>query len=153
MGDHESWARGVEGLEDEVSGGRAVIVGRTGDPGKAAALVRRHRPHVVVVDDRPGVVKELSGGPARVLVLCREVDPETALAALRAGASGVLPAKIEAGALVAPLLAVASGLNVVPAGILALLTGSSAGHRTDPSNALTPEERELWRMVAAGLDL
>lgn len=153
VGDHSPWAPGAQVLEDDVSGRKAVVVARTDDPGKAGVLVRRHHPDVVVVDDRLAVVRELSGGPARVLVLSHQVDAEAALAALRAGADGFLPATVEPVALVPSLLALASGLSVLPAGILAVVAGTQIRRDRGASESLSPDERELWRMVAGGLDL
>ena len=151
VGEHTSWAPGP--LQDDVSGGKAIVVARADDPGKALALLRRHHPDVVVVDDRLATVRELAGGPARILVLSHRVDAKAALAALRAGADGFLPATAEPVALIPSLLAVASGLSVLPAGILAVLAGTEVRRDRRAWDGLSPDERELWRMVAGGLDL
>lgn len=52
----------------------------------------------------------------------------------------------------APLLAAASGHCVLPAGMLPSLVGTAVTRRPELLEALTPEDRQLWRMVADGVE-
>lgn len=152
VGDHVTWPAGTRMVEDAVSGGRALVEGRTDDLGQAPALLRRHRPDVVVVEARPAVIRDLSSGPAPLLVLAADVELGSALAALRAGARGVLPAGADPAVLVPTLLAIATGLSVVPGEFLPGLAGPSPAREGRTPDGLSPEDRELWRMVSEGLE-
>ncbi len=79
-----------------------------------------------------------------VLVLA---EGAAALAALRAGAAGVLAPDASAGDLAAALPALARGLVVLPAEALAGLLGRRAA---GPSASLTRREREVLDLLAAG---
>jgi len=83
-----------------------------------------------------------------VLVLA---EGAAALAALRAGAAGVLAPDASAGDLAAVLPALARGLVVVPPEALAGLLGRRAqDYPLGPSASLTRREREVLDLLAAG---
>ncbi len=158
------FGRGLEQVLDSLSAGVVAVVGRADDPRKAPDLLRRLRPQVAVIDLGPEagplppggspVVAELHRGfPAlRLLALMERVDVELALATLRCGAHGVLPRSSSPEELVAPLLSLASGHVVVPRGILTSLLGASVPRCRQVLDGVSPEDRELWRMVADGLE-
>jgi two-component system nitrate/nitrite response regulator NarL len=156
--DRPLFCRGLQLLLPSVTGDRVQVTGSTGDASAAAGLVRRHRPDLVLVDlalPAPGGVRAIGAirrtEPAvPVVALGRPEQPEPALAALKAGAAGLLPAGTEPEDLVAPLLSVVDGYAVLPAGILDRLI-DRAGAASSAVARLSAEERELCRMVATGL--
>jgi DNA-binding CsgD family transcriptional regulator len=83
------------------------------------------------------------GGLPRLVL----AEGAAALAALRAGAGGVLPPDAAPATLAAGLAAVARGLAVVPPGLLAGLAGREA---PPPDVGLTRREREVLDLLAAG---
>jgi two-component system, NarL family, nitrate/nitrite response regulator NarL len=85
-----------------------------------------------------------------VPVLAMTEEPDLAVDALRAGASGVLPCRSEPEDLVSPLLAAVDGWAVVPGEVLARLL-DTPGHAADGMlSRLGEQDRQLWRMVADG---
>jgi DNA-binding NarL/FixJ family response regulator len=80
-----------------------------------------------------------------VLVLA---EGAAALAALRAGARGVLPPDAPGPVLEAALHALARGLAVLPPGLLPALLGRDAP--APPESGLTRREREVLELLAAG---
>ncbi|MFF5084076.1 response regulator [Actinoplanes sp. NPDC000266] len=154
--DHNLFARGLELLLPEVSGGRATVVATTGDAAYAASVVRHAVPDVVLVDLRmppPGGMRAISAvrraAPrARVLAMSGDDDPELALEALRTGASGFLPKSSDPADILQPLLAVIDGWAVLPESLLAVMVERN-GRPATPDN-LSDEDRELLRLIAAG---
>jgi DNA-binding NarL/FixJ family response regulator len=94
--DHPMVLRGTCEMIEEAGDFEVVARGKDGD--EALALVREHRPDVLLVDihmpkrDGVGVVKELrAGGPKLGIVMLTSADDEaTILRALQAGADGYL---------------------------------------------------------------
>jgi DNA-binding NarL/FixJ family response regulator len=153
------FGRGVEQAMDEVSGGAVTVVGRTDDPRAAVDLVRRRRPEVVLLDLALGpagtaALRELhrSTPVTRIVAVADEVDVNLVSATFRAGAHGLLLKATTAVDLVAPVLAAASGHCVLPSLMLPSLVGTSATRRPELLDSLTPEDRQLWRMVADGVE-
>jgi DNA-binding NarL/FixJ family response regulator len=155
--DHPLFARGLELLLPEVSGGRAAVVASTGDAASAADLVRRTVPDLVLIDlhmPPPGGVRAITAvrrvAPrVRIVAMSGDDDPRPALEALGAGAEGFLPKSSEPGDLVHPLLAALEGWAVLPGSVLAALTAEAGGGRIEVR--LNDDERDLLRMIAAGL--
>lgn len=155
--DHPLFARGLELLLPEVSDGRAVVVGTTGDAAAAAGLVRRTVPDLVLVDlhmPAPGGVRAIGAirrtvPRVRVVAMSGDDDPRPALAALRAGAEGFLPKSSEAADLLPPLLAVLDGWAVLPQGLLEELLAPVRAVRPVAAD-LDDAERRLLRLIAAG---
>ncbi|HEY0536466.1 MAG TPA: response regulator transcription factor [Actinoplanes sp.] len=155
--DHPLFVRGLELLLPEVSGGRATVVAGTGDAASAAGLVRRSVPDLVLVDVHmppPGGLRAVAAvrqaAPrSRVLAMSGDADPAVAVEALRAGAEGFLPKSSEPAELVSPLLAALDGWAVLPGPVLAALIAETSGGR--PDVRLNDDERDLLRMIAAGL--
>lgn len=92
-------------------------------------------------------VKPLSAHAAIVVVTASE-RPDDALAALRAGARGVVFKRFAIETLMDAIHAVAAGQVWMPPTIQAELTTRLKQPVTDP---LTPREREIVRLVALGL--
>ena len=153
------FGHGVEQTIERVSGGAVTVVGRTDDHRAAVELVRRRRPQVVLVDLALGpagtaALRDLhrSTPVTRVVAVADEADVALVSATFRAGAHGLLLKATTPGDLVAPLLAAASGHCVLPAALLPLLVGTAVARRPELLDVLTPEDRQLWRMVADGVE-
>ena len=149
----------VEGTIDGVSGGAVTVVGRTDDPRTAVDLVRRRRPEVVLLDLALGpagmtALRELhrSTPVTRIVAVADEADVNLVSTTFRAGAHGLLLKSTAPEDLVAPLLAAASGHCVLPGALLPSLVGTAVARRPELLDALTPEDRQLWRMVADGVE-
>jgi two-component system nitrate/nitrite response regulator NarL len=144
---------------EAASGGAVAFVGRTGDHRAAVDLVRRRRPEVVLLDLALGpaamtALRDLhrSTPVTRVVAIAGEADVSLVSATFRAGAHGVLLRATTPEELVAPLLAAASGHCVLPGALLPSLVGTAVARRPELLDTLTPEERQLWRMVADGVE-
>lgn len=159
MDDHPLFSRGLALLLPGVSGGRVRVVGTTEDASAAAALVRRHRADVAVVDlhmPPPGGTRAIAAirradPMVRVVALSGLAEADAALEALRAGAVGFLPKTADPEALVRPLLAVLDGWSVLPEELLRrLLDQSTPTGEQGVAERLSADERRLWRLVADG---
>jgi DNA-binding NarL/FixJ family response regulator len=153
------FGRDVEAMIEAASGGAVAFVGRTGDHRAAVDLVRRRRPEVVLLDLALGpaamtALRDLhrSTPVTRVVAIAGEADVSLVSATFRAGAHGVLLRATTPEELVAPLLAAASGHCVLPGALLPSLVGTAVARRPELLDTLTPEERQLWRMVADGVE-
>jgi two-component system, NarL family, nitrate/nitrite response regulator NarL len=157
--DGGQFGRGVEEMIEGASGGAITVVGRTDDHRAAVDLVRKRRPEVVLLDLGLGpagmtALRELhrSTPVTRVVAVADEVDVNLVSTTFRAGAHGVLLKSTTPADLVAPLLAAASGHCVLPAALLPSLVGTAVARRPELLDTLTPEDRQLWRMVADGVE-
>ena len=162
------FARGLELLLDRVSGGTVRVVGHTSDGCSAVELVRRQQPEVVIVGlsmPEPGalpVIRELKRLYPWVRVIAvggagagtggGDTDTNAAVAALRAGADGLFDTSAPPETLLAPLRATAAGMSVVPPAVMAALVDAPARRDYERVGCLSGEERQLWRLVADGLD-
>jgi two-component system, NarL family, nitrate/nitrite response regulator NarL len=162
------FARGLELLLERVSGGALRVVGHTEDGCSAVELVRRQRPDVAIVGlslPPPGplaVICQLKRLYPWVRVIAMggpgagagggDADTNGAVAALRAGADGLLDTSAPPETLLAPLRATAAGMSVVPPAVLAALVDAPARRDRERVGCLSAEERQLWRLVADGLD-
>jgi two-component system, NarL family, nitrate/nitrite response regulator NarL len=150
---------GVEQNIDQASGGAVTVVGRTADHRAVVELVRRRRPHVVLLDlslEAAGMtaLRELhrSTPVTRIVAVSGEADVNLVSTTFRAGAHGLLLKDTTPEDLVAPLLAAASGHCVLPAVLLPSLVGTTVNRNPELLETLTPEDRALWRMVADGVE-
>jgi two-component system nitrate/nitrite response regulator NarL len=117
------------------------VVGATGDPDEAIAILREHKPHLAIMDLRmpamPGLalMKRLreEGIDTPVLILTMCDSQEDLAGALRAGARGYL--------LVAPAMAVK----------LSHLLGAPRSRTEASSRALTDREVEILAHIAQGM--
>lgn len=153
--DHPIVRSGIVGLLDLDPD--LEVVGEAGDGAEAVALAADLRPDVVLMDLRmPGVsgieattrlTAELPG--VRVLVLTTYETDDDILGAIEAGASGYLLKAAPHDEIVAGIRAVAEGHTVLAPTIAATLVTRMRTERDDGPQ-LTPREREVLRLVAAG---
>ncbi|MGA3524772.1 LuxR C-terminal-related transcriptional regulator [Melissospora conviva] len=142
------------------------VVAEAGDGRTALELARRLLPDIVMMDartprlDAAGLLGALTAArlPVRVLVLATDGLDSATLAALRAGAQGVLSKDVPAADLVAAVHALATGAGVLAPGLLAELLKSVDVDRPEVPPAaphvltvLTDREREVLGQVARGL--
>ncbi|MFD6890913.1 response regulator [Streptomyces sp. NPDC059957] len=143
------------------------VVGEAGDGAEAVALAERLRPDVVVMDIRMPVLDgveataKLSGllPECRVLALSTFDMDEYVVAALRAGAYGFLPKDVSPEELTAAIRTVHTGEAAVAPRLLTRLISTYVRVPVRPARqpagvpaGLTPREREIWRLLATGLD-
>lgn len=143
------------------------VVGEAGDGAEAVALAERLRPDVVVMDIRMPVLDgveataKLSGllPESRVLALSTFDMDEYVVAALRAGAYGFLPKDVSPEELTAAIRTVHTGEAAVAPRLLTRLISTYVRVPVRPARqtagvpaGLTPREREIWRLLATGLD-
>lgn len=158
--DHQLFSRGLELLLNTDPGSKVRVLARTEDAGKAVELVRHHRPHVAVIDlvmPPPGGLAAIAAvkrhyPQVRILALSGNDEVASAVEALRAGADGFLLKSSDPDELVPPLIALASGLSVVPGAVLGALLETTAKTAPGALARLTPEELSLLRLVASGLE-
>lgn len=152
---HRLFARGLQAALEDVSAGRVSVVAAGDVAAKACDLVRRHRPEVVVVDlDLPDSLAAIATGRRRhpavrfVAMAPDATATGSAVAALAAGASGVLLRNADPETVAAQLLAIAAGSTVAPPEVITMLL------RGRPSASVVTSLRradvELWRLVSEG---
>lgn len=142
-----------------------TVVGQAGDGADAEAMVREHRPDVVLMDVRmprvDGVaatrrlVDAFGEECPKVLVLTTFDLDESAAGAIEAGASGFVLKDTRPELLLETIRAVADGSQVMAAGATRRLFEtfrSRSVRSTGPEyDALTPREREILVRAAQGM--
>ncbi len=172
--DHTLFRRGLTALLARDP--RVAVVGDAGDAGEAQRRAKDLQPDVILLDNHlPGVngVDALpalheAAPAARILMLTVSEDAEDLAAALCGGAAGYLLKTTEGDELIAALLRVMRGENVIApemtgklvaayrgaAAGVALGAGTLAGAMppapASPLDALSPREREILRGIARG---
>ncbi|MBI4514079.1 MAG: response regulator transcription factor [Gemmatimonadetes bacterium] len=146
----------LEGLRALLEGERDMaVVASTVSEDEVVPLARKHRPDVVVLDLQIGgvratpVIAELRNlpEPPKVLVLTAYNDAESVRSALDAGADGLSLKTEPPQRTVAAIREVFAGRLVFPQAARRWL----AGRETARPGELTPREREVCELVAAGL--
>ncbi len=165
--DHDEMRAGIRSMLRLDPG--LVVVGDLSDGLQVVPFLRSHPVDVVLMDIRmPGIDgveatrrirEEHPSEEVRVIVLTTFDQDEVVLAALRVGANGFLSKTVSPAELVAGIAEVVGGGGALSAVAMAALIG----HMTDnpPAvidqellrrfDALTPREREVVVLVAAGL--
>ncbi|MDJ1371865.1 response regulator [Gulosibacter molinativorax] len=140
---------------------RIRVAGEVGDGDAAVEFVRSHRVDVVLMDIRmPGMdgiaatAEVLRLRPeTRVLILTTFDLDENVFAAVRAGASGFLTKDMRPAELIDAICKVADGdAAVSPRATASLLrhVRHQVFPQGDPLEALTPRERDVFRLLARG---
>ena len=132
------------------------IVGEATNGEEAVMLISDRRPDVAVVDVRmPGIDgvevtrRTVRDHPdTRVIVLSAQADPETAVQALRAGATGFLPKEAFGTTLLDGIRSAASGEVALPPQLMSSVVREL--HARTPVGGLTDDERRLLGLVADG---
>jgi DNA-binding NarL/FixJ family response regulator len=158
--DHQLFSRGLELLLNTDPESRVRVLARTEDAGRAVELVRHHRPKVAIIDlvmPPPGGLAAVAAvkrnyPEVKVLALSGNDDVSSAADALRAGADGFLLKSSEPDELVPPLIALASGVAVLPAPVMAALLDARASSGEARLAGLGDDDVALLRLVAAGLE-
>lgn len=152
---HHLFARGLQAALEDASGGRVSVVAHDDRAMRLSDLIHRHRPAVVIVDlglpdglDAVAATRRRHPG-VRIAAMAADAGAtDAAVAALVAGADGVLLRDAEPETVAAQLLAVVCGGTVAPPAAVATLL-----HRR-PTDAVLSQLRgvdvELWRLIAEG---
>jgi DNA-binding NarL/FixJ family response regulator len=145
-----------------------AIVGAAGYGDEAVALAGQIRPDVLVIDitlpgiDGVEVTRRIVADPdtsgVHVLILSASEQDEEVFLSLRAGASGFLPRDTEPTQLAEGIRALAAGEAALSPSVVRRVIGELAS-QPDPRlpspqklDELTPREREVMALVAAGLN-
>lgn len=157
--DHLVVRRGLRALLESVPG--FTVVGEAVDGQQAIAAAREHRPDVVVMDvQMPGIdgleatrqITRTVPGVAVVVLTMYEND-DVVFGAVRAGARGYLLKGAGQEEIERALRGAVAGEAVFGPGVAARVLGyfAASPSRDDPFPELTPREREVLDLVAAGL--
>ncbi len=152
------------GLADLLRGrGGMDVLGDTGKPDEAVALVRQHQPDLVLLDLRLGPIDGLSvlrtlraeGIETPVVILTMCTAEEDLAGALRAGVRGYLLKDMEPDDVIESIQRAARGeLVVAPSMALKLAQmwqqGQKGSVKRDLVDSLTEREREVLEHVARG---
>ncbi len=150
-----------EGLATIVGGFAGTeVVGAAGDGAEAVALVREHRPDVVLMDLRMPVMDGVEATRAiterhpesRVVVLTTYADDESVLSALSAGAVGYLTKDATREDIRRALEAASSGQSILDSAAQGALV--NAARRPRPGSlpdGLTDREAEVLGLITEGL--
>jgi DNA-binding NarL/FixJ family response regulator len=145
-GDDAATNDGIAALVDDAPG--VEIIGTADDEPALIGLLEAAHVDIVVLalDPDPSchLIEKLTDEVGVVAVLRERSD---AMAALRAGARGVLLHPVRRAEIAAALQSVAAGLSVLPAGWLDDVLRPS---RRDGAETLTSREMEVLALIAAG---
>ncbi|WP_078290876.1 response regulator transcription factor [Mycobacterium sp. D16R24] len=155
--DHPLFREGV--VRALTGSGQIEVVAEAEDGAGALALIRQHLPDVALIDYR---MPELDGTQVaaavrrdelrtRVLLLSAHDDAAIVYRALEEGAAGFLSKESTRAELVSAVLDCARGRDVVTASLTSGLAGEIRRRAQPAGPALSAREREVLRMIAAGL--
>jgi DNA-binding NarL/FixJ family response regulator len=155
------FARSLEMVLGPSSGGRIEVVGTAGTVGEALQVLARTEPEVVLVDLElapPGSIELVNQcrqrfPGLRVLTLSKAEDFELARDALASGAEAFLSKAARPEQLLAPLLAVLQGWQVLSPPMLEYLIDHARRPGAEVLETLSDEERNLWVLAATGFEV
>ena len=135
-----------------------AVVAEADDGTSALEAIRTHRPQVALLDYRmPGMDgTEVAAAvlrdelPTRVLILSAHDESAIVYRALQDGAAGFLPKESTRSGLVSAVLDCANGRDVVAPSLAAGLAGEIRRRAEPDGPALSPREREVLTLIAAG---
>ncbi|MDA2892346.1 response regulator transcription factor [Mycolicibacterium sp. BiH015] len=135
-----------------------AVVAEADDGTSALEAIRAHRPHVALLDYRmPGMDgAEVAAAvlrdalPTRVLLISAHDESAIVYRALQDGAAGFLPKESTRSELVRAVLDCANGRDVVAPSLAAGLAGEIRRRAEPDGPALSPREREVLSLIAAG---
>lgn len=154
--DHPMFRDGV--VRALQSSGAIDVVAEADDGTAALAAIREHRPAVALLDYRmPGmdgaeVAAAVQRGdlPTRVLLISAHDESAIVYRALADGAAGFLPKESTRNELITAVLDCAKGRDVVAPSLAAGLAGEIRRRAEPEGPALSPREREVLALIAAG---
>jgi two-component system, NarL family, nitrate/nitrite response regulator NarL len=154
--DHPMFREGV--VRALTSSGSIEVVAETHDGVSALQAIRTHLPQVALLDYRmPGMDgAEVAAAvqrdelPTRVLLVSAHDESAIVYRALQDGAAGFLPKESTRAELVTAVLDCAKGRDVVPASLAAGLAGEIRRRAEPKGPVLSPREREVLKLIAAG---
>ena len=154
--DHPMFRDGV--VRALTGSGLIDVVAEADDGVSALQAIRDHSPVVALLDYRmPGldgaqvaaaVVRDKL--PTRVVLLSAHDEPAIVFMALQDGAAGFLPKESSRSELVNAVLECAKGRDVVAPSLAAGLAGEIRKRGDHDAPTLSPREREVLVMIAAG---
>jgi two-component system nitrate/nitrite response regulator NarL len=152
------FTRGLSLLLPAVSDRRVEVAATTDDAAAAAAVVRRAAPDLALISlglTEPGGLRAIAATrraepDVPILAMSPTDNAQDGVAALRNGASGYLHKTTEPEELITALLAVVDGWTVLPRAVLRALLRASDHPGSGAQRSLSPDERELWRLLATG---
>lgn len=155
------FARSLEMVLGPTSDGRIEVVGTASTVEEALEVVAATGPQLALVDldlGAPGAIELIRTVRARhpsvrLLTLSKAEDFDLAAEALAAGAEAYLSKAARPEQLLAPLLAVLQGWQVLSGPMVDYLLARAHRPGADVVGRLSDDERYLWRLVAAGLEI
>ncbi|VEG51007.1 two component LuxR family transcriptional regulator [Mycolicibacterium aurum] len=154
--DHPMFRDGV--VRALQSNGSIDVVAEADDGTTALAAIREHRPRVALLDYRmPGMdgaqvaaAVQREELPTRVLLISAHDESAIVYRALQEGAAGFLSKESSRSELVSAVLDCARGRDVVAPSLAAGLVGEIRRRAEPEGPVLSPREREVLVMIAAG---
>lgn len=154
--DHPLFRDGV--VRALTSSGTIEVVAEAEDGRSALEAIREHSPQVALLDYRmPGLDgAEVAAAvqrdelPTRVLLVSAHDEAEIVYKALQDGAAGFMPKESTRSELVNAVLDCAKGRDVVAPSLAAGLAGEIRRRAEPEGPVLSPREREVLTMIAAG---
>lgn len=154
--DHPLFRDGV--VRALMSSDTVEVIAEAEDGVTALELIRQHHPEVALVDYRmPGLdgaqvaaAVQQDGTPTRVLIVSAHDDSEIVFHALQQGAAGFLPKESTRAEIISAVLDCANGREVLSPSLAAGLVREVRRHTEPAGPVLSPREREVLDLIAAG---